>query len=996
VDQHNSNVRKQSTPMTVDEFKRNLSKMNNKDNFDDKMLTDIYNAIKSEEIVMPAEHVGVLKDHYMWKMMLKRSQSQSTTDKFIHSPAGSYNYDIFTIIWGQTMAALSFVFEKSHYELVINKAMQGFNKCARIAAHYLMSDVFDNLVISLCKFTTLLNNREWVENLPIQFGLNRKARLAATVVFSIAHVHGDILRDGWKNLLECIIHLYKANLLPSVLVEVEDFLDPSGRTTLIKEQITQTPKTDIGLFSSLAFLLGGNDSQISSQKQPTVEEQEAIKVAQSCIEECHLEQLLQETKFLIIDSLNELIKALIYGCQGPEQLAGSDIKFDQDSAVFCLELLVKVVLQNRDRVTLIWTTVRHQFYSILVNANGNSFFVERACVGLLRIAARLLRREELASEVLASLRMFLLMKPPVIHQLSSEIAFGLHELLRTNAANIHKSDDWFTLFSLLEVVGAGAHPPPVLQTTMMSPQTPPKTFLHQTLSNSSKSTTDTGAQSDSECCATSNCQSSLCTEDVKDKGYTSDTELYHQSIYQRQVSGETDDSNIKKDYIVVSHDDLETIRTHQSIINQYKIDLNEKLSRHDRRALIKCCETLTFLVRDTAHVTPENFEYCIHCIRTFIEATVSSNQIQQQQKKAQQPLSKTTQRSKKRQTANDQLSSSSSSLSLSSSQNFQQQQFQTTTKIRQSTIDYDEDDDDETIKQEYQSLSLQLLDLMHTLHTRASSIYKSYSEEKIKSTHQRSDHTTTSSILWFKCWCPILQGMARLCCDYRRPVRSSALNYLQRSVLLPELHILSAQEWESVFNKVLFPLLLKLLESININDLYGVEETRVRVSQLLCRIFLQHLTPLLTLPTFTALWLTILDFTDKYMKSDQTDMLRESVRESLKNMLLVMHTTGLFNVGQQLTTISKDRIHSFLPGLWDEVFKMSPSPSIVQTLQQSTSQTDNISQETVTNSNETSSVMLNNVTPSASEEENTTSAPITTIDNTVNASSTSSTQQSQS
>lgn len=76
----------------------------------------------------------------------------------------------------------------------------------------------------------------------MQFGQNRKARLAATVVFNIAHVHGDILRDGWKNILECIVQLYRANLLPSVLVEVEDFLDPTGRTTLVKEQTTQTTK----------------------------------------------------------------------------------------------------------------------------------------------------------------------------------------------------------------------------------------------------------------------------------------------------------------------------------------------------------------------------------------------------------------------------------------------------------------------------------------------------------------------------------------------------------------------------------------------------------------------------------------------------------------------------------------------------------------------------------------------------------------------------------
>ena len=39
------------------------------------------------------------------------------------------------------------------------------------------------------------------------------------------------------------------------------------------------------------------------------------------------------------------------------------------------------------------------------------------------------------------------------------------------------------------------------------------------------------------------------------------------------------------------------------------------------------------------------------------------------------------------------------------------------------------------------------------------------------------------------------------------------------------------------------------------------------------QVFLQHLNPLLTLPTFTALWLTILDFMDKYMHIGKRDLL---------------------------------------------------------------------------------------------------------------------------
>lgn len=35
-----------------------------------------------------------------------------------------------------------------------------YRKCAMISAHYGLSEVFDNLVISLCKFTTFLNSAE--------------------------------------------------------------------------------------------------------------------------------------------------------------------------------------------------------------------------------------------------------------------------------------------------------------------------------------------------------------------------------------------------------------------------------------------------------------------------------------------------------------------------------------------------------------------------------------------------------------------------------------------------------------------------------------------------------------------------------------------------------------------------------------------------------------------------------------------------------------------
>lgn len=70
-----------------------------------------------------------------------------------------------------------------------------------------------------------------------------------------------------------------------------------------------------------------------------------------------------------------------------------------------------------------------------------------------------------SGQVLLSLRILLMMKPSLLNRVSHQIAYGLHELLKTNAANIHSGDDWYTLFTLLECIGSGVKPPPALQVT---------------------------------------------------------------------------------------------------------------------------------------------------------------------------------------------------------------------------------------------------------------------------------------------------------------------------------------------------------------------------------------------------------------------------------------------------------------------------------------------------------------------------------------------------
>lgn len=124
-------------------------------------------------------------------------------------------------------------------------------------------------------------------------------------------------------------------------------------------------------------------NDLSSNKGPTPEDLESTTNAQACVDECHIEQLIHDTKFLRLDSLIELIKALIFQSQindtdilagsasivslssgagggsgnngssgtagpgGANNLMSNDGKIDYDAAVFSLEILIKVVLQNR-------------------------------------------------------------------------------------------------------------------------------------------------------------------------------------------------------------------------------------------------------------------------------------------------------------------------------------------------------------------------------------------------------------------------------------------------------------------------------------------------------------------------------------------------------------------------------------------------------------------------------------------------------------------------
>ena len=73
---------------------------------------------------MPAEQTGLVKENYLWKVLLHRGNSAAGA--YLHAPNGIVDHDLFQLSWGPTVAALSYVLDKSVDETLTNKAIAGF------------------------------------------------------------------------------------------------------------------------------------------------------------------------------------------------------------------------------------------------------------------------------------------------------------------------------------------------------------------------------------------------------------------------------------------------------------------------------------------------------------------------------------------------------------------------------------------------------------------------------------------------------------------------------------------------------------------------------------------------------------------------------------------------------------------------------------------------------------------------------------------------------
>lgn len=498
TDLNNPNV---SRKMTPEQWIKNNTGLNKKEDFPMDFLLDIYDSIKEHEIKITSANLkdllsadGARVNTSEWNKLIHKSRN---VGDFKTSVAYVNGKEMFLMVYVTSIHILNFYIQKATNTKVSQRIVEGYHSFANICGVYKLTEHFNNLIIPLCNSLS--------ESLQIasmdsngfdplaSFGRNKNAQRLANLLFNIINSHHDVhLKEAWPNILQCLLWLNHLELLPKVLTQMDDFRDtegdplPSLREACARKKsshikVENSVKRNLGFFSaafqsiwgtnaveSHVHEAGGNSSDLigtNSPQEGSSEFDHYRSIARECILSCHIEEMFSNCATLDDESLLQLIHILILvssHCSNsveepPLHVVGisgfSDTVLTESSAVFCVERLSEIVEHNASRLHLYWPILKTHFEYILTHCVSKpTFYLERIIVNLMQLGILLVDsfRPELV-DIMQLIERLLDLPADVISQFASRVISGLCLMLKmTNGKALSHYQCWSTILVMLQ------------------------------------------------------------------------------------------------------------------------------------------------------------------------------------------------------------------------------------------------------------------------------------------------------------------------------------------------------------------------------------------------------------------------------------------------------------------------------------------------------------------------------------------------------------------
>ncbi|TQV93035.1 Sec7 domain-containing protein [Cordyceps javanica] len=330
TDQHNPTL-KANKRMTVEDFSRNLRGVNDGKNFSPEYLSDIYESIKSNEIILPDEHDNQHAFDYAWRELLLKTESAGN---LVVCDTNIYDADMFAATWKPIVSTLSYVFMSASDDAVFARIVTGFDECARIAAKYNNVEALDQIVYCLSYMTTLATDTIFntalntevqvgetsvmVSELAVKLGRDFRAQLATLVLFRVVTGSEHIIQNSWKHVIRIWVNLFSNSLtsqfgspsLPALGLPVIPLQSPS-------QVIDRGVRTsDAGFFSAFTSYISSYAAD--DPPEPSDEELESTLCTVDCINSCKLGDVFRNVAKLPVASTKLIVSGLL------EQLPDDD------------------------------------------------------------------------------------------------------------------------------------------------------------------------------------------------------------------------------------------------------------------------------------------------------------------------------------------------------------------------------------------------------------------------------------------------------------------------------------------------------------------------------------------------------------------------------------------------------------------------------------------------------------------------------------------------
>ncbi|KAI9667680.1 MAG: GDP/GTP exchange factor for ARF [Bathelium mastoideum] len=327
TDQHNPNLKAQNR-MSYNDFARNLRGVNNGQDFPPDYLQEIYDSIRTREIILPEEHDNKHAYDHAWKELLIKAQDASD---LVVCNTNVFDADMFSATWKPVVATLTYVFLSASDDAVFSRVVTGFDQCAQIAAKYGLSDALDHIIYCLSSVSTLASevppstnlNTEvqaedengkrsvMVSETAVRFGRDFKAQLATVVLFKVVTGHESTVRDGWVHLVRIMLNLFLNSLVPASYASTDDRIALAPIPLQNPAQIIERSErsNESGIFSAFTSYV----SSFANDEPPEPSDQEIEYTLNTvdCVKACDLHTIFSNIKEMPLMSLKSLIASLI-------------------------------------------------------------------------------------------------------------------------------------------------------------------------------------------------------------------------------------------------------------------------------------------------------------------------------------------------------------------------------------------------------------------------------------------------------------------------------------------------------------------------------------------------------------------------------------------------------------------------------------------------------------------------------------------------------------